>query len=69
VPLSVVHIFHFRLIEILQHRGVQARLEIAAGYGDTKDEPGRNFTYSSADTVLLAHVFQKETGQDIETYA
>jgi CubicO group peptidase (beta-lactamase class C family) len=33
------------------------------------EEPGRNFTYSSADTELLAHVFQKETGQDIDTYA
>jgi hypothetical protein len=33
------------------------------------EEPGRNFTYSSAGTELLAHVFQKETGQDIDTYA
>jgi CubicO group peptidase (beta-lactamase class C family) len=33
------------------------------------EEPGRNFTYSSADTELLAHVFQKETGQDIDTSA
>jgi CubicO group peptidase (beta-lactamase class C family) len=33
------------------------------------EEPGRNFTYSSADTEILAHVFQKETGQDIDTYA
>ncbi len=33
------------------------------------EEPGRNFTYSSADTELLAYVFQKETGQDIDTYA
>ena len=33
------------------------------------EEPGRNFTYSSAATELLAYVFQKETGQDIDTYA
>ena len=33
------------------------------------EEPGRNFTYSSADTELLAYVFQKETGEDIDTYA
>jgi CubicO group peptidase (beta-lactamase class C family) len=33
------------------------------------EEPGRNFTYSSANTELLARVFQKETGQDIDTYA
>jgi CubicO group peptidase (beta-lactamase class C family) len=33
------------------------------------EEPGRNFTYSSAGTELLAYVFQKETGQDIDTYA
>jgi CubicO group peptidase (beta-lactamase class C family) len=33
------------------------------------EEPGRNFTYSSADTELLGHVFRKETGQDIDTYA
>ena len=33
------------------------------------EEPGRNFTYSSADTELLAYIFQKETGQDIDTYA
>jgi len=33
------------------------------------EEPGRNFTYSSADSELLAYVFQKETGQDIDTYA
>jgi CubicO group peptidase (beta-lactamase class C family) len=32
------------------------------------EEPGKNFIYSSPDTVLLAHVFQKETGQDIDTY-
>jgi CubicO group peptidase (beta-lactamase class C family) len=33
------------------------------------EEPGRNFTYSSADTELLARVFLKETGQDIDAYA
>jgi CubicO group peptidase (beta-lactamase class C family) len=33
------------------------------------EEPGQNFTYSSADTELLAYVFQKETGQDIDIYA
>jgi CubicO group peptidase (beta-lactamase class C family) len=33
------------------------------------EEPGKNFTYSSADTELLAYVFQKETGQDIDAYA
>ena len=33
------------------------------------EEPGRNFTYSSAATELLAYVFQKETGQDIDIYA
>jgi CubicO group peptidase (beta-lactamase class C family) len=33
------------------------------------EEPGKNFTYSSADTELLANVFQKETGQDIDAYA
>jgi len=33
------------------------------------EDPGRNFTYSSAATELLAYVFQKETGQDIDTYA
>lgn len=33
------------------------------------EEPGRNFTYSSADAELLARVFQKETGQDIDAYA
>src|ERR1700723_244744 len=32
------------------------------------EEPGRNFTYSSADTELLAYVFRKETGQDIDAY-
>lgn len=33
------------------------------------EEPGRNFVYSSASTELLAYIFQKETGQDIDTYA
>jgi len=33
------------------------------------EEPGRNFTYSSAGTELLARIFQKETGQDIDAYA
>ncbi|HLY43682.1 MAG TPA: serine hydrolase [Terracidiphilus sp.] len=33
------------------------------------EEPGKNFTYSSADAELLAYVFQKETGQDIDAYA
>lgn len=31
-------------------------------------EPGKIFEYSSADAELLAYVFQKETGQDIDTY-
>jgi len=33
------------------------------------EEPGKNFTYSSAATELLAYIFQKETGQDIDAYA
>jgi len=33
------------------------------------EEPGKNFVYSSADAELLARVFQKETGQDIDAYA
>lgn len=33
------------------------------------EEPGKNFVYSSADAELLAYVFQKETGQDIDAYA
>lgn len=33
------------------------------------EEPGKNFVYSSADAELLAAVFQKETGQDIDAYA
>jgi len=32
------------------------------------EEPGKNFVYSSAATELLAYVFQKETGQDIDAY-
>ena len=32
------------------------------------EEPGKNFTYSSADAELLSHVFQKETGMDIDVY-
>ena len=31
-------------------------------------EPGKVFNYSSGASELLAHVFQKETGQDIEKY-
>jgi CubicO group peptidase (beta-lactamase class C family) len=31
-------------------------------------EPGRVFNYSSGVTELLAHIFEKETGQDIEQY-
>jgi CubicO group peptidase (beta-lactamase class C family) len=34
----------------------------------TVEEPGKNFVYSSADAELLAYVFQKETGQDIDAY-
>jgi len=30
--------------------------------------PGKVFNYSSGVSLLLAHVFQKETGQDIEKY-
>jgi CubicO group peptidase (beta-lactamase class C family) len=33
------------------------------------DEPGAKFAYSSGATELLAHIFQRETGQDIEAYA
>jgi CubicO group peptidase (beta-lactamase class C family) len=32
-------------------------------------EPGTHFAYSSGATELLAYIFQKQTGQDIETYA
>jgi CubicO group peptidase (beta-lactamase class C family) len=31
-------------------------------------EPGTVFDYSSGATELLAHIFQKETGQDIDAY-
>ncbi len=33
------------------------------------DEPGSRFNYNSGATELLAHVFRKATGQDIEEYA
>jgi CubicO group peptidase (beta-lactamase class C family) len=32
------------------------------------EEPGRIFNYSSGATELLAYIFQKETGQDIDAY-
>lgn len=32
-------------------------------------EPGKIFNYSSGATELLAYIFEKETGQDIERYA
>src|ERR1022692_4020601 len=32
-------------------------------------EPGSTFAYSSGATELLAHIFKRETGQDIEKYA
>ena len=31
-------------------------------------EPGKTFNYSSGATELLAHIFHKETGQDIDAY-
>jgi CubicO group peptidase (beta-lactamase class C family) len=31
-------------------------------------EPGTVFNYSSGATELLAYIFQKETGQDIDAY-
>jgi len=31
-------------------------------------DPGTTFNYSSGATELLAYIFQKETGQDIEAY-
>jgi hypothetical protein len=34
-----------------------------------KDEPGTVFAYSSGATELLAHIFKRETGIDIEHYA
>jgi CubicO group peptidase (beta-lactamase class C family) len=33
-----------------------------------KEEPGTVFNYSSGATELLAYIFQKETGQDIDAY-
>ncbi len=33
------------------------------------EEPGRRFNYSSGATELLAEIFRRETGQDIEAYA
>src|SRR5271165_4227281 len=33
------------------------------------NEPGSTFAYSSGATELLAHIFKRETGQDIEIYA
>lgn len=32
------------------------------------EEPGRVFNYNSGATELLAYIFQKETGQDIDAY-
>jgi CubicO group peptidase (beta-lactamase class C family) len=32
-------------------------------------EPGPPFAYNSGATELLAHIFQKQTGQDLEQYA
>lgn len=32
-------------------------------------EPGSQFNYSSGETELLAHIFRRATGQDIEEYA
>ncbi|MSR03812.1 MAG: class C beta-lactamase-related serine hydrolase [Gemmatimonadetes bacterium] len=32
-------------------------------------EPGAEFNYSSGETELLAHIFRRATGQDIEEYA
>jgi CubicO group peptidase (beta-lactamase class C family) len=32
-------------------------------------EPGKVFEYSSGDAELLAYIFRKETGQDIDSYA
>jgi CubicO group peptidase (beta-lactamase class C family) len=34
-----------------------------------KDEPGKVFAYSSGATELLAYIFKRETGVDIEQYA
>ena len=32
------------------------------------EEPGTHFNYSSGASALLAHIFKRETGQDIDTY-
>jgi CubicO group peptidase (beta-lactamase class C family) len=32
------------------------------------EEPGRHFNYSSGATELIADIFEKETGEDIESY-
>ena len=32
------------------------------------EEPGKVLEYSSGDAELLAYIFRKETGQDIDTY-
>ena len=32
-------------------------------------EPGTHFAYSSGVSELLAHIFRKETSQDLEDYA
>ena len=32
------------------------------------EEPGKHFNYSSGATELLAYIFRKETGQDVEDY-
>jgi len=32
-------------------------------------DPGTHYAYSSGDSELLAHIFRKETGQDLEDYA
>jgi CubicO group peptidase (beta-lactamase class C family) len=32
------------------------------------EEPGKVFSYSSGATMLLAYIFQKETGQDLDAY-
>jgi CubicO group peptidase (beta-lactamase class C family) len=32
------------------------------------EEPGKRFNYSSGATELLAYIFRKQTGQDIEAY-
>jgi CubicO group peptidase (beta-lactamase class C family) len=33
------------------------------------EEPGTRFNYNSGETVLLAHIFRKATGLDVEEYA